>query len=326
MKTKPWEKMSLSQFVLVNFQYEYTARDGRNVSIKPNERYILVAKTNDHWWHVRKDEVTNAFFIPAQYVTELPPENETIQPSSERDGEDTAKLVPPVSLAINDQQSVETADDKDGHRTFKFVTPSEQHNNKSFEKQQWEAKAEPGLDPCNLDKDAIQMDISQDGLTNSLSPVKGECTYAVSQRHVPKANSQRTATEPSVSPQNDLNDDIRMLIRAGWDPKIWDLKEEHMYESVGSVRESVVQDTKDSEKKVVEELTPVSPVSPSFTSPPLTPQQSPGSPTDIPRAFADKVQSSIIYSSPSMMITLERMLHAKLPRCEKMTFPLNFAT
>ncbi|KAL7826559.1 hypothetical protein AOLI_G00317680 [Acnodon oligacanthus] len=59
--------------VLVEFEYEYMGRDGCKVSIKPNERYTLLAKTNDHWWHVRKDERAKPFYIPAKYVKELPP-------------------------------------------------------------------------------------------------------------------------------------------------------------------------------------------------------------------------------------------------------------
>ncbi|KAI4786548.1 hypothetical protein KUCAC02_037049, partial [Chaenocephalus aceratus] len=39
--------------VLVEFQYEYPGRDGATVSIKPNERYVLLAKTNDHWTRTR---------------------------------------------------------------------------------------------------------------------------------------------------------------------------------------------------------------------------------------------------------------------------------
>ncbi|KAJ8364765.1 hypothetical protein SKAU_G00135960 [Synaphobranchus kaupii] len=60
------------ELVLVEFEYQYTARDGGFVSIKPNEQYILVSRTNDHWWHVRKDEQTKPFYIPAKYVKELP--------------------------------------------------------------------------------------------------------------------------------------------------------------------------------------------------------------------------------------------------------------
>lgn len=60
--------------VLVMYQYEYQGRDGVLVSIKPNERYVLLAKTNDHWWQVRKDNSSKPFYIPAKYVKELPPD------------------------------------------------------------------------------------------------------------------------------------------------------------------------------------------------------------------------------------------------------------
>ncbi|XP_067472077.1 rho GTPase-activating protein 27-like isoform X1 [Thunnus thynnus] len=60
--------------VLVEFQYEYQGRDGALVSIKPNERYVLLAKTNEHWWQVRGDGVSRPFYIPAKYVRELPPD------------------------------------------------------------------------------------------------------------------------------------------------------------------------------------------------------------------------------------------------------------
>ncbi|XP_022607864.1 rho GTPase-activating protein 12-like [Seriola dumerili] len=58
--------------VLVEFEYEYQGRDGVPVSIKPNERYVLLAKTNDHWWQVQSDCSSKPFYIPAKYVKELP--------------------------------------------------------------------------------------------------------------------------------------------------------------------------------------------------------------------------------------------------------------
>ncbi|XP_060946897.1 rho GTPase-activating protein 27 isoform X1 [Limanda limanda] len=58
--------------ILVEFEYEYQGRDGVLVSIKPNERYELLAKTNDHWWQVRRDSSSKPFYIPAKYVKELP--------------------------------------------------------------------------------------------------------------------------------------------------------------------------------------------------------------------------------------------------------------
>ncbi|KAK6328224.1 hypothetical protein J4Q44_G00002020 [Coregonus suidteri] len=59
------------EMVQVEFEYDYTAKDGALVSIKPNERYMLVSRTNDYWWHVRKDQGTKPFYIPAKYVREL---------------------------------------------------------------------------------------------------------------------------------------------------------------------------------------------------------------------------------------------------------------
>lgn len=58
--------------VLVEYEYKYQGRDGVLVSIKPNERYILLSKTNDHWWQVQSKESSKPFYIPAKYVKELP--------------------------------------------------------------------------------------------------------------------------------------------------------------------------------------------------------------------------------------------------------------
>ncbi|KAJ7426680.1 hypothetical protein WISP_13640 [Willisornis vidua] len=59
--------------VLVEYGFEYRAKDGTLVSIKPNERYVLLKRTNPHWWHVRRSGDARPFYIPAQYVKELPP-------------------------------------------------------------------------------------------------------------------------------------------------------------------------------------------------------------------------------------------------------------
>ncbi|CAB1437959.1 unnamed protein product [Pleuronectes platessa] len=64
---RPHRSMGL---VSVQYEFEYTAKNGRLVSIKPNESYILVSKTNQHWWHVRRDPTSSPFFVPAQYVVE----------------------------------------------------------------------------------------------------------------------------------------------------------------------------------------------------------------------------------------------------------------
>lgn len=63
---------STMMLVLVQYDFHYTAKDGRLVSIKPNESYILVCKTNEHWWRVRRDQSSQPFYVPAQYVKEIP--------------------------------------------------------------------------------------------------------------------------------------------------------------------------------------------------------------------------------------------------------------
>ncbi|KAG7455249.1 hypothetical protein MATL_G00254640 [Megalops atlanticus] len=57
-------------YIEVEFDYEYKAKD-KLVTIKQGECYMLVKKTNEDWWQVRKDENTKPFYVPAQYVREV---------------------------------------------------------------------------------------------------------------------------------------------------------------------------------------------------------------------------------------------------------------
>ena len=41
-------------YVLVEHPFEYTGKDGRRVAIQPNERYRLLRRSTEHWWHVRR--------------------------------------------------------------------------------------------------------------------------------------------------------------------------------------------------------------------------------------------------------------------------------
>lgn len=59
-------------YVLVEHPYEYTGKDGRRVAIQPNERYRLLRRSTEHWWHVRREPGGRPFYLPAQYVRELP--------------------------------------------------------------------------------------------------------------------------------------------------------------------------------------------------------------------------------------------------------------
>lgn len=57
-------------YIEVEYDYEYKAKD-RTISIHQGECYMLVKKTNEDWWQVRKEEGSKAFYVPAQYVREV---------------------------------------------------------------------------------------------------------------------------------------------------------------------------------------------------------------------------------------------------------------
>ncbi|KAM7400108.1 hypothetical protein PAMA_004688 [Pampus argenteus] len=57
-------------YIEVEYDYEYKSKD-RLISIHQGECYMLVKKTNEDWWQVRKEEGGKAFYVPAQYVREV---------------------------------------------------------------------------------------------------------------------------------------------------------------------------------------------------------------------------------------------------------------
>lgn len=70
-------------YIEVEYDYEYKAKD-KMVTIRQGEWYMLVKKTNEDWWQVKKEEGTKAFYVPAQYVREvrralLPPQRPTLR-------------------------------------------------------------------------------------------------------------------------------------------------------------------------------------------------------------------------------------------------------
>ncbi|MEQ2212243.1 hypothetical protein XENOCAPTIV_028039, partial [Xenoophorus captivus] len=56
-------------YIEVVYDYEYKSKD-RFITIREGECYMLVKKTNEDWWQVRKDEAAKPFYVPAQYVRE----------------------------------------------------------------------------------------------------------------------------------------------------------------------------------------------------------------------------------------------------------------
>lgn len=57
-------------YIEVEYDYEYKSKD-RLIAIRQGECYMLVKKTNNDWWQVKKEVDTKAFYVPAQYVREV---------------------------------------------------------------------------------------------------------------------------------------------------------------------------------------------------------------------------------------------------------------
>ncbi|XP_057714252.1 rho GTPase-activating protein 12-like isoform X1 [Corythoichthys intestinalis] len=57
-------------YIEVEYDYEYKSKD-RVIAIHQGECYMLVQKTNEDWWKVRREEGSKAFYVPAQYVREV---------------------------------------------------------------------------------------------------------------------------------------------------------------------------------------------------------------------------------------------------------------
>ncbi|XP_076361133.1 rho GTPase-activating protein 12-like [Tachypleus tridentatus] len=62
--------MSVDPDVIVQalYDFSYVTDDGRQISLKKGEEYLLLKKTNKDWWQVIRDGENKAFYIPASYV------------------------------------------------------------------------------------------------------------------------------------------------------------------------------------------------------------------------------------------------------------------
>lgn len=57
-------------FIEVEYDYEYEYKN-KKIVIRQGERYILIKKSNEDWWQVKKDENDKPLYVPAQYVKEV---------------------------------------------------------------------------------------------------------------------------------------------------------------------------------------------------------------------------------------------------------------
>ncbi|XP_046883751.1 rho GTPase-activating protein 12-like isoform X5 [Hypomesus transpacificus] len=71
-------------YIEVDYDYEYKAKE-RLITIHQGEHFLLVKKSNEDWWQVRRDEGAKPFYVPAQYVREvrkalMPPPKHLLHP------------------------------------------------------------------------------------------------------------------------------------------------------------------------------------------------------------------------------------------------------
>ncbi|XP_043939550.1 rho GTPase-activating protein 9 isoform X2 [Protopterus annectens] len=84
-KTESAIKSSCPIILQALYYYQYRAADGRLIEICEGDQFILIRKSNDDWWQVRRvgqPKKIKPFYVPAAYVTEMPPLSPVLQCST----------------------------------------------------------------------------------------------------------------------------------------------------------------------------------------------------------------------------------------------------
>lgn len=178
--------------VLVLYKYEYKAKDGHFVSIEPNESYILVSKTNEHWWHVRKDQHTRPFYVPAQYVTELPSPSENKTGPIMLDSPHSVADSKPVGVANKTQMTNPVSAKSGSSETYQFSTFGHGNN---------VADVKPCESTSNLPHIMDTTHHQPEGSTFHSEPPTADVFQTYAQPHVSKARKRK---EPKSLPQDDI--------------------------------------------------------------------------------------------------------------------------
>ncbi|KAG8443327.1 hypothetical protein GDO86_011933 [Hymenochirus boettgeri] len=144
-------------FVEVEYDYEYEYKN-KTIAIKQGEKYILVKKSNEDWWQVKREENSKPLYVPAQYVKEV----------------GRKALMPPAKP----QNILPNSPLKVTHRSTENVNKSPELS--SFGKSSSIRDANQNIGPSSSPRQTK-------GLTLDLAPNNGKLTCDL---HSPKASSR----------------------------------------------------------------------------------------------------------------------------------------
>ncbi|XP_069067357.1 rho GTPase-activating protein 12 isoform X4 [Pleurodeles waltl] len=138
MADKAGKTLAFPMYIEVEYDYEYDSK-GKKIVIKEGERYILLKKTNDDWWQVKKDENSKPFYVPAQYVKEVV--RKALMPPPKQIGlisSNTMKLMPGL------QRSSENVNKPPELSSFGKSSPSQTSNLVRDANQNFGSNTSPG--------------------------------------------------------------------------------------------------------------------------------------------------------------------------------------
>jgi hypothetical protein len=95
--------------VVVLYDFHYTSKDSREISVRKGEKLYLIEKTNKDWWQVVRNSERRSFYVPAQYVEEIKkdkPRHENVGPSSAFTYDDTVEYENLNSLILKQKDDL----------------------------------------------------------------------------------------------------------------------------------------------------------------------------------------------------------------------------
>ncbi|NXW41353.1 RHG09 protein, partial [Nyctiprogne leucopyga] len=104
LEGRRWRRSEPAVMLRALYNYAYRAEDGRRVAMAAGEHFLLLHKTNEDWWQVRRASEpcwARPFFIPATYVAELDP-HDTRRCSTSPPWQPAGMCLPPLYHSLED--------------------------------------------------------------------------------------------------------------------------------------------------------------------------------------------------------------------------------